>query len=151
MDWFFSLVRIASASFPVASSFVQLQAEIDSKALMERVAKLEDPVSHLHDDIPELSKQIYHKLKSENSVKLNFEEGFYKKYSRPLAILESHAYITGRHNLGEKYAAGIRLVDPSYIMYLCMIEEDSEKMESLIEVVDSCEVGECLDGNSIKS
>jgi elongation factor P hydroxylase len=64
MDWLFSIVRIAGASFPVASSLVQLQSEIDSKTLSKRVEKLDDSVSHLHKDIPELSKLIYQELKS---------------------------------------------------------------------------------------
>ncbi|MCD4754699.1 MAG: hypothetical protein K8R75_02700 [Deltaproteobacteria bacterium] len=150
MDWLLSIVRVAGASFPVASSLVQLQAEIDSKALLERVAKLEDPVSRLHDDVPELSRQIYRKLKLENSTKLDFDEEFYKKFGRALAVLESQGYIKGGHALGKNYAAGIRLVDPSYIMYLCAIEEDSEKMESLMKVVDGCKVGQWLDGNRIQ-
>ncbi|MDO8946183.1 MAG: hypothetical protein Q7U88_03375 [Desulfocapsaceae bacterium] len=150
MDWLLSIVRVAGASFPVASSLVQFQAEIDSKALQERVAKLEDPISHLHDSVPELSRQIYRKVKLENSTKLDFEEEFYTKFSRPLAVLESQGCIKGGHALGKNYVAGIRLVDPSYIMYLCAIDEDSEKMESLLKVVDGCEVGRWLDGNEIK-
>jgi hypothetical protein len=145
VGWFFSIIRIAGASFPVASSFVQLQAEIASEALITRVAKLE-----VHDDVPELSREIYHKLKAENSAKLYFEEKFYIKYSRALAALEAHGYIKGGHAPGKDYAVEIRLVDPSYIMYLCALEEDNDKMESLIQVVDNCKVGEWLDGNSIQ-
>ena len=151
MDWLLSIVRIAGASFPVASSLVQLQAEIDSKALLERVDRLEDPVSYLHNDVPELSRLIYQKLKLVNLAKLDFNDDFYNKYSRALAALESHGYIKGGHVLGKKkYAAGIRLVDPSYIMYLCALEEDDDKMTSLIKVVDGCKVGEWLDGNNIQ-
>ena len=150
MDWLLSIIRVAGASFPLASSLVQLQSEIDSKALKERVAKLEDPISRLHDDVPELSRQIYQKLKLENSTKLDFDEEFYRKFSRPLAGLESQGYIKGCHTVVKNYAKGIRLVDPSYIMYLCAIEEDSEKMESLMKVVDGCKVGQWLDGNRIQ-
>lgn len=151
MNWFVSIVRVAGASFPVASSLVQLQSEIDSQALLDRVGKLEDPVSYLHDDLPELSRHIYQKLKTNNSSKLDFDDAFYKKYSRALAVLESQGYVKGGHALGKNYAAGIRLIDPSYIMYLCVLEEDSEKMESLIKIVEKCKVGEWLNGDDIQS
>ncbi len=150
MNWFISIIRVAGASFPVASSLVQLQSEIDSKALLDRVDKLEDPISYLHDDLPELSRHIYKRLKTNNSSKLDFDDEFYKKYSRALAVLESQGYVKGGHALGKNYAAGIRLIDPSYIMYLCALEEDSEKMESLVKIVDKCNIGEWLNGDDIQ-
>ena len=151
MDWFFSIIRVAGSSFPVASSLVQLQAEIDSKALKERVARLEDPVSYLQEDIPELSRKIYRELKLKNTTELDFEEKFYQKYSRALAALESQGYINGNHAIGKKYAGGIDLVDPSFIMYLCALEEDGVKMETLIKIVENCRVREWLDGKGIQA
>ncbi len=150
MNWLLSIVRIAGASFPLASSFVQLQSEIDSKSLSARVANLEDPVSHLHDDIPELSRAIYQAIKKEDSTSLSFDEKFYNKYSRSLAVLESQGFLKGRHGLGKRYAAGIRITDPSYIMYLCALEEDCKKMEKLINTVDECTIGSSLNGHEMK-
>ncbi len=150
MDWFLSIVRIAGVAFPVASSLVQLQTEIDSKALKERVARLEDPVSYLHNDVPELSRELYRELKLKNTDKIYFDEQFYSKYSRALAALESQGYIKGSHAIGKRFAAGIRLVDPSYIMYLCALEEDDVKMDALLKVVDNCKVGEWLEGRRIQ-
>ena len=117
MDWLLSIVRVAGASFPVASSLVQLNSEIESKALLERVAKLEDPISHLHNLVPELSKHIYEKIKQSNSTSIEFEDDFYKYYSRPLAALESQQLIKGGHAIGKQFAVGLRVADPSYIMY----------------------------------
>jgi hypothetical protein len=151
MDWFFSVIRVAGASFPVASSFVQLQSEIDSKSLLRRVEKLEDPVSHLHDDIPKLSKLIYHELKSKDSPYLSFSNEFYSQYSKPLALLDSKGYIKMKYHRSEKYQSRIELCDPSFIMYLCSIAEDRSKMEKLVNIVESCEVGKWLDGKVIKS
>jgi hypothetical protein len=150
MDWLLSIVRVAGVAFPVASSLVQLQAEIDSKSLKERVARLEDPVSYLHDDVPELSREIYRELKLKNSEKFDFDEEFYKKYGRALAALESQGYIKGSHVIGKRFAAGIRIIDPSFIMYMCALEVDDSKMEALLKIVDSCNVGEWLDGRRIQ-
>ena len=65
-DWFAALVRIAGASFPGASSLVQLQAEIDSSSLLNRVQKLEDPISTLHGGVPETARCIYQCLEEQN-------------------------------------------------------------------------------------
>jgi hypothetical protein len=150
MDWLLSIVRIAGASFPVASSFVQLQAEVDSKALSDRVSRLEDPVSYLHDDVPELSRTIYRKMKTADSSSLDFVDKFYITYSRALAALESQGCIKQERAVGKKCPLGIRLVDPSYIMYMCALEEEGTKMESIIKLVDNCSVGEWLNGKQIQ-
>lgn len=150
MDWLMSIVRIAGASFPGAASLVQLQAEIDSKALLERVSKLEDPISFLHELVPELSKLLYDEIKSTNSDKLVFDEVFYEKYSRPLAALESQGFIKGSHAVGKSFAAGLRVNDPLFIMYMCAFDEDEQKMESLMKIVDDCPRGKWLDGKQIQ-
>jgi len=51
---------------------------------------------------------------------------------------------------GKSYAAGIRVSDPSYIMYLCALAEDSQKMASLIQEVDECPNGKWLNGKIIQ-
>lgn len=150
MDWLMSIVRIAGASFPGASSLVQLQAEIHSRALLERVSKLEDPISFLHALLPELSKLLYHEIRTTNSNKLQFDKYFYEKYSRPLAALESHGFIRGSHAAGKNYAAGLRVTDPSFIMYMCALAEDKQKMETLMKTVDDCPKGKWLNGKQIQ-
>jgi hypothetical protein len=150
MNWFYSIIRVAGASFPGASSLVQLQAEIDSKVLDDRISKLEDPISNLHSDVPDLSRNIYRNLKTYNSAYLDFDEDFHKKYSRALAELESKCYIRRSDAIGKNCAPKIRILNPLYIMYLCKLEEDSKKMESLIKLVDECKAGESLDGNNIQ-
>lgn len=146
MDWLLSIVRIAGASFPVASSLVQLNSEIESKVLLRRVAKLEDPISHLHEQVPELSKCIYQEVKNINSTIIGFADGFYKEFSRPLAALEAQKFIKGGHVVGKQFATGLEVVDSMYIMYMCALAEESRKMEALINKVDSCEVGELING-----
>ena len=149
MDWLLSIVRVAGASFPVASSLVQINSEIESKALLQRVAKLEDPISHLHEQVPELSKHIYQEVKKTNSTSIKFEDSFYKTFRRPLAALESQKFIKGGHAIGKQFAVGLRVVDPSYIMYMCALAEESKKMEALINKVDSCEGGKWINGVEI--
>lgn len=63
MNWFFSMVRVAGAAFPVSSMLVQLQAEIDSNELNNRLNRLEDPISHLHENVHDISEVMYKKIK----------------------------------------------------------------------------------------
>lgn len=150
MNWFISIFKIAGASFPGAASFAQLLSEIDSEAILNRVKKLEDPISFLHDDVPTLSKLIYQELKAKESINLSIDANIYSKYSRPLAALEAQGYIKGIHTNASRYYGGIYLCDPSFIMYLCALSENKKKMEELIKKVDSCEIGAMLDGKEIK-
>lgn len=149
MDWFMAIIRIAGASFPGAASLVQFQSEIDAHNLGERVARLEDPISFIHEDVPELAKTIYARLKDSPSSTLAFDAAFYYTYRRPLAALEASGFVKGNHALGARYAAGVTLTDPTFIMYMCALAEDPKKMEALIKIVDECEVHTWLDGDKI--
>ncbi|MCI5146483.1 MAG: hypothetical protein D3923_13385 [Candidatus Electrothrix sp. AR3] len=151
MSWFYSIIKIAGASFPVASSLVQFQSELDSKEITKQIKKLNDPISGLHVDIPNVSKILYKKITDTNSSYLQeLGNEFYTQYSRSLAILESHKYIKGYHDSGGKYSAGMSVIDPTYIMYMCASNEDQNKMEAIMKVVDECQVDEQLDGRILQ-
>lgn len=150
-DWFFKIIRIAGASFPLASSLVQLQAELDSDALKNRLHKLEDPITHLHPDVVELSRTLYQKLKLTDLEQLHFSEDFYAQYSRPLASLETAGLISKNHVLFSKVPTGINLTDPSFIMYMCNLAEDQQKMQEIVDIVEKCEMGSRLDGDALQT
>jgi hypothetical protein len=150
MDWFIKIVRIAGASFPGASSLVQLQSEIDSQAMANRLEELSDPISYLHEDVPEVSKLIYKNLRDKDSSILDFSEEFYRKFSRPLTALESIGLISKNGVIGSRIPCGINLIDPSFILYMCNLAEDPHKMQAITDIVDSCELGLWLDGVQLK-
>lgn len=151
MDWFLKLVRIAGVNFPGAASLVQLQAELDSIAIENRLTNLEDPISNLHEDIPKISKIIYENLKVTDSITLNFPDEFYSHFSRALAALETKKLISKNSVIGSRIPLGINLIDPSYIMYMCNLAEEKHKMQEIFEIVDRCEVGVWLRGSELKS
>ncbi|MDH0450177.1 MULTISPECIES: hypothetical protein [unclassified Shewanella] len=150
IDWFCRIVRIAGVNFPVAASFVQIQAELDNVEISKRIEKLEDPISHLHEDIRQVSRLLYAKLVEEDSTDLNFNEDFYLKYSRPLATLNQSGYIRLNNALGSRIPVNIDLIDPSFILYLTAIAGNSEMMGYLIKIVDECSFGQWLDGKKLK-
>ena len=149
MNWFFAIVRIAGASFPGASSLVQLQSELTSEALSERIQKFEDPISFLQEDVPEVSKHLYAELKNRNRIKIEFDDQFYTRFGRALAALDAKGLITCQHAIGSHLPVGILIIDPSYIMYLCALCESSEKMEALVKRVDQCTAGEWINGRAL--
>ena len=146
MDWFFKLVRIAGVNFPGAASLVQLQAEIDSEAMTKRIEKLSDPISSLHENVQIVAREIYQNLKEKDSNILYFSDDFYSKYSRALAALDSSNLIEKINTAGSRFPIAITLSDASFVMYMCNLEEDPEKMAKITSIVDSCEVGTWLNG-----
>jgi uncharacterized protein (UPF0335 family) len=149
MNWFFKTVRIAGASFPGAGSLVQFQAELDAETLNERIHKLEDPISTLHEDIYDLSKEIYSELKNSDSNSLNFNETFYTNYSRALAALGSRGLITQDNVIGSRIPLGLNLVDPTYILYMASQFENQNSMQEIFDIVDRCQIGESVSAEQL--
>lgn len=149
MDWFLKLVRIAGVNFPGAASLVQLQAEIDSEAINISIKKLSDPISFLNMDVQKVSREIYKKLKANNSDVLCFSDEFYSKYSKSLAALDSKKLIKKIVTADSRFPKFITLPDASFVIYMCKLDEDHKKMTRITSIVDSCEYGTCLDGYAL--
>jgi hypothetical protein len=50
-----------------------LQAEIDNAAIADKIKKLEDPISHLHENIPDVSRLIYDELINSDLPEITFK------------------------------------------------------------------------------
>ncbi|MDA3838446.1 MAG: hypothetical protein PF574_05640 [Candidatus Delongbacteria bacterium] len=157
MDWFVKIVKILGTINPISAPFVQILSEKESSEIKHRIEILEDPISNLHEYVVELSRIVYKKMKVDNSKTLDFDTEFYDKYERALICLESNNYIechsgfvTGREKAYDRFAMGISFNEPSYIMYMCNLEEDAEKMKILLNTVDGCEKGTTLNGFKIQ-
>ena len=144
MDWIVKLVRMAGVTNPFTAPFVQLQAEIDATAVAKRLKKLEDPISDLHEDVSAIAEKIYQELLDNDSVNLEFDDSFYTTYKRGLTLLNNNGLISLTQRLGLSIPLQINLIDPSFILYMCANFEDSQKMKSIVDLVDSCKSGETL-------
>lgn len=148
-DWFGLLVRSAGASFPGASSLAHFQGELDMQAIDERLKRFEDPISQLHEDIPEISKRIYDAVKTADGNLLDLEMSTYSECKRSLAILESNGLIRGHHAIGERYACGISIPNTEYLLYLASHFEDATKMKQLLDAVESLSDGKSTRTNEL--
>ena len=151
MNWFFSATRIAGSAFPVSSMLVQFQAELDVEKVNNRLHKLVNPISALHDDINDISDLIYNEIKRSDDLFIEFDRDVYRKFSRVLAVLEKSSFIKGFHTIGsERFAKGLTITDPTYVLYLSALFENEKKMEIIFKTVDSCDIGQTLKGKQIK-
>lgn len=138
-----SLFKVIGASLPIVPSLIQMDSEIKQRELLERIDRLEDPISTLHEDVYSVSECIYKKIKERNRLTLEFEDGFYKRYSKPLFSLEKKGYIQGCHAAGRFFARGFQVKDPYYIAsYLCVFFEDPGKYAELFEKMNNSKRGD---------
>jgi len=120
-------------------------------AVLERVKRLEDPISALHPEVQEVSKAIYEAMKGEDDPHVWFVTDFYERFSKPLAVLEARNLIKGQHAVGQRYYDGIRILDPSFVMYMSALCADDAQMNQLMNRVESCERGKWLHGQELQS
>lgn len=149
-NWFIKLIRIAGASFPGSSSLVQYYSELESINTDERISKFEDPISYIHKDIGQLSEMIYIQVKAQDSWSLKFDDNFYRKFKRCLAVLNKANLIGMTRGLGHSVPDGINLSDSTFLLYLCDKYEQKHKMDELFHIVDRCESGIWLDGEMLR-
>lgn len=120
--------------------------QLEGHAIQQRLARLEDPISALHPDVPELSELIYVGIKERGREPVNFTDEFKTRYQRALALLESHGLISGTHTFAGRFYAGVWIANPTYMLYMCMVAEDPDTMQVLMQRVDTAPVNQWIHG-----
>lgn len=118
MKWLMPVARVTGASLPFVFALIQLQSEIDLVTIQRRFFVLVDPISTLHPDIRAVAERLYRELAATGNAKIRFDDAFYTQYSAPFAILEAQGFIVGTPAFGAKYADGLWVQDPKYVVYL---------------------------------
>lgn len=144
MKWLGSIARVAGVSTPYTAWLVQLAAERSAAEFDVRLKSLEDPISTLHVDVPAASEAIYARLRIAESNSIDLDKADYERFSRALAALDANGHIRGKHGVGALYAAGLRVTDPAFILYMCSLFGDTDKLDRLVEIVDGCTRGQSL-------
>lgn len=139
--WFRILLRVAGSSFGFTAPLVQLDAELTTRDMQQRLLKLEDPISALHPDVRDVSRIIYSDLRNADSLKLEYPDHFYEKYARVLALLESRNLIRGTHAIGQRYFGGFRITDAEFVLYMAGLYEDADKLDFLVKYIDQASGG----------
>jgi len=151
IDWFFRFVRIAGAYFPASAVCLQFQAEVDAIEVNRRLNNLEDPISLIHDKSYELCQYLYTGLVNGEYERVDLSEEFFVEFNRPLAVFESKGYLKKRMSIGSKYASGVKLIDPSFVVYLGRKFANPVSMAELYDLVENCELGISIDGMQLSS
>lgn len=150
MNWLFSITRIVGASFPVASSLVQLQAERDSNEIQRRLRRLEDPLSALHPQIRDVSGVLYQSVARLDSARVELSADQQVRFSRALAILETEGMIKGCHAFGHApFIHGLWIENHVYLLYMAALFEKPALMDKLVALMEATSAGEQLDGTAI--
>lgn len=148
-NWVSTFIRVVGTFNPLTAALVQLQSELDSTALDERVKRLENPLRSLHPDLPDVVRVVYDALKASNDYSFKISDDSYKKYRRCFALLEQHNYLESAHRLGSLVPLNTRISNPHFLLYLCAMVEDRAKMDALLARTESAPQGSSLDGKAI--
>ena len=149
MEWFLRLIRITGASFPGASSLVQLQSELSSIEFENRLRVLEDPIGNIDEHVQDASKVMYQAMKDQDSVNLNLDNDFYEKYSRTLILLENGGLLKREVASGHPQPLCINLTNPFFIIYMSAFYEDADAMSEINDLVNNCPKGKTLNAELI--
>lgn len=130
------ILSVLSASFPFASNFLQLRSEVSGYKIEKRLQALEDPISALHNTVPDLSKLLYQAIKSDsaNSRWLDKSDLNLDCYRKAILLLHSHGYLEDKGYVIEFNA-------PSYVLYMATLSEKDNIIIELNGYMDSCESG----------
>jgi hypothetical protein len=119
-------------------------------AVIDQITKMVGQINHLHDDVSDVSKEIYAQLVEQDYTSLKFSSEFYSKYSDVLTVLDHGKYIRKEHACTSKDPISIQLICPTYILYMCNLSEDSKKMACLIEHMEKCSYDQSINGDELK-
>lgn len=104
-----------------------------------------DPIGALNPNVAVFSKYLYKTLIKEKSLTLPIDSQFANKYKELIIILHKKNLISlepdgpGQFNIKK-----ITLDNPVYLLYISGLEEKNSNINLLINLLDSCQIGDYL-------
>lgn len=147
---FVAAVRVAAQLLPITSALAQWLNEIETSRILERLEKLEDPLTRYGPKARELSKKLCALVESQpQDVPTTHVEytADLAQFIKELRRFEADALVTGSHAMTEEFAAGLRLT-PGLVVYLALLYGNRESIEKLIDLLDHAK--EPLDGIQVR-
>lgn len=152
MGWLLTIARIAGTTSPFTAWLVQAEAEIKAKDFQTRLERLEDPFSRLHPDVRELGRILYESIQNTDESRVQLDDTRMQRYARALAILKAAGCIEGTSTVGGgPFYGGIYVTDPSFLLYLCTLYEDSDLMDRFVERVEKTPARTSLRGDELST
>ena len=149
MNWLFSLARVIGSGIPFGGVLVQISAELDSRQVQQRLAKLEDPISALHPDVREFSRSVYEQVRTTQASRIQFTDDDLTRHSRVIALLEKAGLLRGSHAIGQRHPIALWLESPQYVLYMAALYENTDAMGRLVSHIDSGAPGTWLRGEDL--
>jgi len=137
---FVSAVKIAAQLVPVTSALAQWLNEIETAQIVDRLDRLEDPLTNHGPQAKQLSKLLYSLVQAQSqdlpaTTHIDWTPGL-KPFIKELRSFEAAGFVMGSHRIGAvDFTEGLRL-SPAFIVYLAVLYDDRAKIARLIEMLD---------------
>ena len=155
MGWFSNIVQLASSATGLGWLSTAL-SQIDASKLEKRIANLEDPISTIHRDVPELCKTIYESLNSKSVdprhlYRVTLEPDQREKFDSVLKVLDAKEIISipldCRKN--RPVSCEFTVTDPLFCLYVFELYGPKLKVQQLKEYLDNYQTNIWYDGKDL--
>jgi diguanylate cyclase (GGDEF)-like protein len=148
--WFPKIIGLAGNSFSTSTFIVENLGDIESISEIELLHNLEDFLNKINTDIIKVTNILYKQFLLLDTTKLDFPEDFYTKFSSALNLLVSHGFIILHTDSNAIKPITVTLVDPTYIIVMCVFFADHNSMQELVDIVERCHIDLCLKASQLK-
>ena len=135
---FVSAVKIAAQLLPVTSALAQWLGEIETSRLVDRLDRLEDPLTKYGPRAKELSQVLYSLVELQPqdipTTHLDWTPEL-APFIKELRYVESDGLISGSHTVSREFEAGLRM-NPGFIVYLALICGSRRECEKLVQLIE---------------
>ena len=147
---FVSAVKIAAQLLPVTSALAQWLSEIETSRMIERLDRLEDPLTKYGPRAKDLSQILYSLIQAQAQDVPTTHVDWSSTLApliKDLRYFEADGLVAGSHAITEEFKAGLRL-NPGFIVYLALLYGDREATEKLVQLLNDAK--EPIDGIALK-
>jgi hypothetical protein len=150
-DWFVPAVKIAAQVLPPTAMLSQWLDEIQTKGIVARLDRLEDPLANYGPKAKELTNILYAFIQSQPqdipSTHLDWDKTL-EPFKREMRRFEAADFLAGSHSFGGEFSHGFRL-NPGFVCLLAVLCADRAEISKLSEAIENAQSH--LDGVTLRT